>query len=270
MGRFKQDQHNQTLTIYMPSSLDQIASDEFHETAKDWMLSPFTTFIFDFTSVVQIAHPFYRAMVLNKDALKKADKKYFSVGLSERLARQVRSDGMESAFNPVASAPASTATAARPKPLDVGFINPFLAATIKTLEVQCHTKIKVGKPYMRKEQTQDVVVASQLSLVSDGFQGSVLLCFPEKVFLKVYSNMFGEQCTDLTDDMREAAGELLNIIYGQAKTDLNQKGYRFPMALPKVLSAGAFRTHESKMASAMVIPFETDLGLFHLEIGSGP
>jgi CheY-specific phosphatase CheX len=265
MGRFKHEEKGKMLTVHMPPTLDQTAADEFQEAAKAWLLSPITTFIFDFTGVLLISQPFYRAMVSIRDILKKAEKKHSSIGISETLLRQIRDDGVEPAFHPVQAG----VGVARVKHVDVGFINAFLNATVKTVEIQAQTKVKVGKPYMKKDPLQGVVVASMIKLVSEGFKGGVLLCFPEKPFLKIYGNMFGGEEAILKDDMFEAASELLNIIYGQAKIELNQKGFSFAPALPTILTASAFQNHQTGKVPAMMIPFETDAGFFHLEVNLG-
>lgn len=270
--RFRREDKDNITIIYLTSALDQKVSAELQEESKSWLPNPNPVFVLDFSGVLMISNQFYRIILQIKDMLKKSDKKMFSMGLNEKLIRQVRFDGMEAAFNPVESLPTATASqsaiiaANRPKPLDVAFINPFLTATMKTLEVQCQTKIKFGKPYLKKEQQEGISVASVLSLVSEGFSGSIVLCFPSNVFLKIYENMFGEKHAELTSDIGDAAGELLNIIYGQAKADLNKKGYKFPAALPTVMYGPQVNIRQTGGRAAMVIPFQMDIGQFHLEV----
>lgn len=264
MGRFRHEQKDQTLIISMPTSLDQTAADEFSEISKAWLLSPVTSFTFDFTGVLQISQPFYRAMVQIRDILKKAEKNHTSIGLSETLLRQIRADGVEPAFH---GHPQPAAAPARAK-VDLVFVGAFLNATLNTFLVQCQIKVKVGKPYIKKDPLQNVAVASHLALASEGFKGRAVLSFPENVFLQVYAQLIGEEHAKLNSEMAEAASELLNIIYGIAKSELNQKGFNFAPTLPTVLSASAFQSHQTGKVHSTVIPFEMDAGTFHLEIES--
>jgi chemotaxis protein CheX len=153
--------------------------------------------------------------------------------------------------------------------IDVEFINPFLHATKKTLEVQANTPLKLLKPFLKKTPAKDVAIAGVISLISDKFNGSITLCFPAGVFLKIYENMFGEKHTAITKELEDAAGELLNIIYGQAKIELNAKaGYDLKKALPTVLTGEKINISQQGRVPTVVLPFETDAGVFHIEIES--
>jgi chemotaxis protein CheX len=144
-----------------------------------------------------------------------------------------------------------------------------LHATKKTLEVQANTPLKLLKPFLKKTPAKDVAIAGVISLISDKFNGSITLCFPAGVFLKIYENMFGEKHTAITKELEDAAGELLNIIYGQAKIELNAKaGYDLKKALPTVLTGEKINISQQGRVPTVVLPFETDAGVFHIEIES--
>jgi len=96
---------------------------------------------------------------------------------------------------------------------------------------------------------------------------SVVISFPEATFLKVMSGMLGEEYLELNQDILDGAGEITNIIFGQAKVILNGKGYGIKTALPSVVH-GKDHTVSSHdlMGQSVVVPFESNSGKFFVEI----
>lgn len=151
--------------------------------------------------------------------------------------------------------------------LDVEFVNPFLAATLKVLEVQASTKALPGKPQLKEEgSSASGDISGVIGITSDKFNGSVVISFPEQTFLKIMSRMLGEEFTTLTKEIADGAGEFTNIIFGQAKITLNDKGYGIKMAIPSVITGKNHIIHGITKGPVVMIPFETDLGPFYIEI----
>ena len=67
--------------------------------------------------------------------------------------------------------------------------------------------------------------------------------------------------------MEDGAGELLNIIFGQAKALLNdKKGFEIQKAIPTVMRGSQLQVTPMGRGTSVILPFETDSGSFHLEI----
>jgi chemotaxis protein CheX len=269
MGRFTTEEHGKIMRISGPVSLEATAAKEFNDQAKAWLLKPTMHFVLDLKGVAQLTRDFYQAMILLKTTLKKDQKSLYSINVSDGIMKQLRTDGVLQVFTPIEGIekiPAEEGVTAKGASFNVEFINPFLAATQKTLDVQCKTKTSPKTPFLKKESMPNMAIVGVLSLASKSFNGSIVLCFPQTVFLKIYENMFGEKHEKISAEMEDAAAELLNIIYGQAKIELNSKGYDFQKALPTVMTGDKMSVRHSGARPAVVIPFETDFGLFHVEI----
>ena len=151
--------------------------------------------------------------------------------------------------------------------LDVEFINPFLSAAVKVLEIQASTKSEAGAVELKgKNQNPVCVVSGVIGITADAFNGSVVIGFPKETFLGIMSRMLGEEYTSISKDIVDGAGELTNIIFGQAKAELNQKGYGIKMAIPSVVSGVGHEIHGVTKGPVVVVPFKTDLGPFFIEI----
>ncbi|MCH2535694.1 MAG: chemotaxis protein CheX [Bdellovibrionales bacterium] len=152
--------------------------------------------------------------------------------------------------------------------LDGDFLNPFISATKNVLQTQANTDLSAGKPYIKRLGDVDALteIAGVISLTCEQFKGSIAVCFNSEVFLNIYENMVGEKHEEITEDVQDAAGEILNIIFGQAKTVLKGKNYVLERAIPTVLVGEKLRIRYKSKIPTIVIPFETKTGTFHIEI----
>ena len=151
--------------------------------------------------------------------------------------------------------------------LDTNFINPFLNATLHVLKVQAQTEATAGQIYKKKSSDKFVGdVSGIIGIVSDSFNGSVVISFPEKTFLKIISSMLSEEFTKLNKEIIDGAGEITNMIFGQAKIVLNEKGYGIKTAIPSVVTGKDHTLSAMTRGPVMVIPFESNMGSFFVEI----
>ena len=154
--------------------------------------------------------------------------------------------------------------------LDLNFINPFILGAVDALKVQGGLNVEGGKPFMKgRESVPSISIAAQLGLTSVNFKGAVSLCFEEKVFLRVLTNMFGEEVKEINSENQDGAAEILNMVYGYAKSALNPKGYTFERAIPTVVRGHDLQTSHGKVP-ALVIPLRSEHGFVFIEISVNP
>lgn len=157
---------------------------------------------------------------------------------------------------------------------DVTIITPFVDGTINTLKVQCGIVASpepgfiVGKGKERPMEAIDI--AGIIGITSDQFKGTISIGFPEKTFLLVMGKMLGETYTELTKDLEDGAGELINIIFGSAKRTLNDKGYTLQKALPSVVRGKNIQVRPLTKLPTMILPFKTECGGFQIVISVEP
>lgn len=152
------------------------------------------------------------------------------------------------------------------KKLDVVFLNPFINATINTMKIQASLEIQSQPPALKTDFKQNVDIIGVISLVSKVYEGSISLCFPKDTFVAICNKLFGENHTEINSEIEDAAGELLNMIFGAAKGQLNsQFDYQIVKALPAVISGQKLKLKQSK-GPTIVLPFTSTVGSFHLEI----
>jgi CheY-specific phosphatase CheX/anti-anti-sigma regulatory factor len=267
LSQFSKKTDGAIFEIKCPQKLDAQAAQEFADQSKAWMMSDATHFALDLADVKIMNRDFYRAVIKLKQVLKPDGKVVCSLNVSEEMLKQLRDDGVEAVFVPVHS----REELLHPKPsasssLNTLLLQAFLRATKTTFEVQAQTPISILKPYPRTGVVQGTVIGAEIALDSNGPIGSFYLGLSTPVFLKIYENMFGEKHETIGPEMQDAAAEFVNIIYGLAKTELNPKGHRFAPAFPVVLFGEKLATAQRRPRPAIVVPFETSVGRFHIEL----
>lgn len=270
MSEFKVEIGEKTSVIFLPSKLTEKEAIDFKNQINGWLLSPVDSFVMDFRNTTLIERQFYQAFLQFRSILKSNSKTVHSVNLSRQLLSQIKADGLDSALSPVENIESArkkiTTQQESKNQIDLDFIKPFLKGAKTAFETQCNTAVQPQKPFIKAAPIENIAIAAVLSLTSDNLQGTVALSFPEPVFLKVYENMFDEKQTEITKESEDAVAELLNIIYGAAKVELNQSGYNFPKSLPTILRGQQLVIRQTSGATTVVIPFEGAGGNFYLEV----
>ena len=151
------------------------------------------------------------------------------------------------------------------------FFKPIIEGTLETLKTQCGIEARGWKPFYKGQGEQgECAIAAVLGINSAVFDGSLIISFSEAVFLKIMGGMLGENFTTITTDMEDGAAELLNIIYGSAKSTLNKSGYALEKAIPSVVRGKGLTTRTASQEPVVVLPFQTPDGDFYIEICVAP
>ncbi len=149
--------------------------------------------------------------------------------------------------------------------LNVEFINPFIAATLQALEVMASTRPQRGTPFVKTGQVAKGDISGVIGLAGEA-TGSVAVTLPAAIAFRIYEGMVGERVTALTEDVRDAVGELANMIAGGAKAALSKDGYRFRIAIPSIVVGKDHTIEHRTKGPCLVVPFLLDGETFWLEV----
>jgi chemotaxis protein CheX len=234
---------------------------QIYESVKD-SVEP-TELSFDFHLTAKIEHTSYPQLHRIKNHITKNGGSFYSIKLSAQLLNQIQTDGVLGLFNAKNTADSKPTTKRK---LDVDFLNPFIDATVHTLNVQAFLKVTCGAPALKTNTDPNVDIIGVISLISNVFEGSISICFPKNTFIAICNKLFGENHTEINSEIEDAAGELLNMIFGSAKGQLNNKyNYQIQKALPTVVSGQKLKLKQSK-GPTITLPFQSEAGPFQLEI----
>ncbi len=149
--------------------------------------------------------------------------------------------------------------------MDAKLINPFINATINVLETMAFTKCKANKPYLKKDSKAQGDITGIIGITGEA-NGTISVTFDELSILKIVSNMFGEEMKKLDDEIADAVGELVNMISGNARSELEALGKVFHAATPSVVAGKDHVIKHYTKGPKIAIPFETESGSFTIEV----
>lgn len=149
--------------------------------------------------------------------------------------------------------------------MNVDFINPFLGAAIDVLKTMAFVEVKPGKPFVKNDERAQGDISGLIGITGPCI-GSMSLTFSRSCILKIVSTMLGEDFTEINEDIKDAVGELTNMIAGVARNELGHVGLKFRASIPMVVT-GPFHEIKHKCDCPIIgIPFDTDAGSFLVEV----
>jgi chemotaxis protein CheX len=149
--------------------------------------------------------------------------------------------------------------------MDAKLINPFIKATLNVLETMAFIKAKPLKPYLKKDTVAVGDVSAVIGL-SGETKGTISVSFSGPCILSIVSNMFGEEMKTINEEVADAAGEIANMISGQARQELESIGKVLYAAVPTVIRGKDHTISHMTSAPIMAVPFNTEFGAFTIEV----
>ena len=151
--------------------------------------------------------------------------------------------------------------------IDVDFINPFIDSSMQTLNGLCKVNnIKAEKPYLLGNEKLEIDISGTFAISSPYFKGSIAISFDDDVYRDIISKMLEENIGEIDLDNQDGAAEIINIIFGQTKAVLNQRGYKLNRAIPSVMRGRGHKIYQDTRIPVLLVPFRSDLGKFWIQI----
>lgn len=148
--------------------------------------------------------------------------------------------------------------------MNVIYINAFIEGSINVLKIMASIDAAPGKPSLKQDNTARGDFSGFITF-SGSVTGSLALSFSEPCISKIVSNMLGED-QKTTSMMENAAGELTNMISGDARKRLQSQGLIIHADIPIILSGKNHLIKHVLGGPSIVIPFKTDCGEFVADV----
>ena len=149
--------------------------------------------------------------------------------------------------------------------MDVRIINPFLEGTVSVMKTMAMIEPIAGKPYMKKD-TQARGDVSGIIGFTGSAKGSLAISFSKSSILTIILNMLGESHDEITGEVRDAVGELTNMISGVARKNLEAQGFNIQAAIPTIISGENHSIVHVLGGPSIIIPFSTSAGPFFVDV----
>ncbi len=194
------------------------------------------------------------------------DKSFSSVGNITYISRPYDLDIFKQCMEVLLQqGEVETPTDTKSSKFDVEFIDPFIVATLKVLEVTAGVKAERIGLSTKKTEELSGDISAVMALNSSKKTASIAICFQEACYLKIVGSMLGEQYTAITEDNKDAVGEICNQIFGMAKAQLNRKGHDIVPAIPIIVTGKNHTVSHFVSGSIVAVKFRTEFGDFTIE-----
>lgn len=137
------------------------------------------------------------------------------------------------------------------------YINPFLKGAINVLKTMASIEPVPGKPFLKKDKLSKGDISGIIGLTG-AKQGSVVVSFTKECALKVVSGMMMQEYTEINDEVRDAVGEITNMISGDARKHLAELDLKFEAGIPTVVTGIGHEISHVPDGPCIVIPFTCD------------
>ncbi len=140
--------------------------------------------------------------------------------------------------------------------VNVEFINPFIDATRNVFSSMCGVEVARKKIFVKDDYKMLGDISGVMGL-SGTAAGTVVISMSSELARLVVGNMLGEPPADeLTQDVVDATGEIINMISGQAKASLVKTKYHFTISIPQVVTGPGHEIEHSPGTPNIVVVFE--------------
>jgi chemotaxis protein CheX len=158
----------------------------------------------------------------------------------------------------------------------IQFSKPFIDAAKKVFETMVFTKLEIQKPFVKKDQTSHGDVTAVIGLTgqvkregddhSHDYAAQLVVSFPYKTYINIASAMLMDNFTEYSAEIADVAGEICNMVMGNAKRVLAEDGYTCSMAIPSIVEGKDHRIKYPNNAIIIVMPIMCHHGEFFIEV----
>lgn len=97
-------------------------------------------------------------------------------------------------------------------------------------------------------------------------KGVIAIHIPDNVAMAITSNFLGLEVDEVNEDVQDAVGEIANMLGGNFKSILSDKGKDIQLSLPSTISGEEYVFNAVEQGDFIVLSFRTAEGDFHVEV----
>ncbi len=97
-------------------------------------------------------------------------------------------------------------------------------------------------------------------------RGVVAVHLPNRIARAVTSNFLGTEIEEINEEVRDAVGELANMVGGNIKTMLSDNGADIDLSMPSTIGGDSYFFEKPHDVDTVIVPFDVPDGTFHVEL----
>ncbi len=140
----------------------------------------------------------------------------------------------------------------------------LVAATRDIFAGMIFLDIDPGEPLSGSDIRFDASLSCMIGLAGD-LRGLIAVHCTKEAALGITSSMLGMEVEDLDDDVKDAIGEIANMVAGGLKVSLADHGVHIELAIPSTAVGKSIRVSSLSRGGRVLVPFSTPAGTFGVE-----
>ncbi len=109
-------------------------------------------------------------------------------------------------------------------------------------------------------------VSGVIGMVQSHLEGTLTLCLTYETVRNILPQVVGKSVSITHEMAVDAVGEITNMIFGQIKSSLAQRGYHMKLGIPCVVSGKGHFVSQFHRGRYMIVPFHLDGQLFQVYV----
>ncbi|MFY9287007.1 MAG: chemotaxis protein CheX [Alphaproteobacteria bacterium] len=151
--------------------------------------------------------------------------------------------------------------------LDDGLAKEIATAVTNAMRQTFGVEVVPG-PYEVGEGMVSLVgdVSGVIGMVQAHLEGTLTLCLTFETVRDVLPQVVGRSVSITHEMAVDAVGEITNMIFGQIKSGLAQRGYQLKLGIPCVVTGKGHFVSQFHRGRYMIVPFHLDGQLFQVYV----
>lgn len=98
------------------------------------------------------------------------------------------------------------------------------------------------------------------------YKGVLAIHLPNQVAMGITSSFLGMDVESINEDVEDAVGELANMLGGNVKGILSERGRDIDLSLPSTVKGKQYNFQPTKEVDRYIVPFTSEVGEFVVEL----
>ncbi len=109
-------------------------------------------------------------------------------------------------------------------------------------------------------------ISGIIGMVQAQLEGTLMLCATYETVRSLLPQVVGKTVTITHEMAVDAVGELTNMVFGQVKRELNERGHQIKLGIPCVVTGKGHFVSQFHRGRYMIVPFHLNSQLFQVYI----
>lgn len=145
------------------------------------------------------------------------------------------------------------------------FAKKIVETTDEIFNTMIFLDVSANAPLEQSRQALGCHVSAMIGLTG-GFSAMLGIHCPEAVGLAISGAMLGMEIEEIDADVKDALGEIANMLAGGLKERFSAEDIDLELAIPTAVSGKSYTIASSTKSNRVIIPFNIEQGQFFIEM----